>query len=129
MLTLEKHVWYLMFTVEKTHLTFYSVDFICGFVGFIYLITGKYLFLVGLFSIAICSHIFRKSDEFCPNEQIKYITILLAPSLVSWAVYCDVDKARCSRYVYNNLPKKCMLYNGLLGIQNNWRTKLIYQLT
>ena len=78
-----------------------------------------YLFLVGLFSIAICSQIFRKSDEFCPNEQIKYMTILSAPSLVLCALYCDVDKVRCSRYVYDNLQKKCMLYNGLLGIQND----------
>lgn len=66
--------------------------------------------LVGLFAIALCHQVFRKSEEeFCSYQQTMY-KIILTPSVISCALYCEKDKIKCSRFVYDEIQQECMLY-------------------
>ena len=71
---------------------------------------------VGLFAIVLCHQVYRKSEEFCPYQHTMY-TIILAPSVVSCAACCQIDKVRCSRFVYDKVQEECMLYQDKESIE------------
>jgi len=76
-----------------------------------YLITNMFLLLIGLFSTVLIYEIVRKSDQFCPYYQRMYISKPMS-SLVSCAEDCAIDKAICSRFVYDENQKECILYQA-----------------
>ena len=82
-----------------------------------YLITNMFLFLIGLFSTVLSYEYFRKSDQFCPYYQRMYISKPML-SLESCAVYCNIDKAICSRFVYDENLKECILYQDKPSIDD-----------
>ena len=82
-----------------------------------YLITNMFLLLIGLFSTVLSYDFFRKSDQFCPYYQRMYISKPMS-SLVSCAVYCNIDKAICSRFVYDENQKECILYQDKPSIDD-----------
>ena len=73
--------------------------------------------LVGLFAVALCNQVFRKSEEFCPYGQTTYIKVS-ASSVISCAAYCDIDKGGCSRFVYDADQDECTMYRSIEGIMN-----------
>ena len=65
--------------------------------------------LVGLFVVVFSQQVYRQSKEFCPYQQTMY-KLILTPSVTSCALYCEIDKARCSRFVYDKIQEDCILY-------------------
>ena len=63
-----------------------------------------YYLLVGLFDVALSQQVHRQSGEFWPYQQTMY-KIMLTPSVTSCALYCEMDNARCSRFVYDKVQE------------------------
>jgi hypothetical protein len=88
----------------------------------VHITTDMHILFVGFVAIALGFQVFRKSEEYCPYEQRMYVNIS-APSLISCATYCDVDKTGCARFVYDAVQEECIMLhdiqNMLQGIQNN----------
>lgn len=76
-----------------------------------------FLPLIGLFSTVASYEIFRKSDQFCPYYQRMYISKPMS-SLVSCAEDCTIDKAICSRFVYDENQQECILYQAKPSIDD-----------
>ena len=50
-----------------------------------------HILFVGFIAITLGFQVFIKSEEYCPYEQRMHVNVS-APSLISCATYCDVDK-------------------------------------
>ena len=72
--------------------------------------------LVGLFAVALSQQVYRQSEEFCPYQQTMYKT-MLTPSVTFCALYCEIDKDRCSRFVYDKVQEECVLYKDEQNIE------------
>jgi hypothetical protein len=88
----------------------------------VHITTDMHILFVGFIAITLGFQVFRKSEEYYPYEQRMYVNVS-APSLISWATYCDVDKTGCARLVYDAVQEECIMlhdiHNMLQGIQNN----------
>ena len=84
--------------------------------------TDMHILFVGFIAITLGFQVFRKSEEYCPYEQRMYVNVS-APSLISCATYCDVDKTGCARFVHDAVQEECNMlhdiHSMLQDIQNN----------
>jgi hypothetical protein len=100
-----------------------SIRHTANYTGYnVHITTDMHILFVGCIAIILGFQIFRKSEEYCSYEQRMYVN-LSAPSLISCATYCDVDKTGCARFVYDAVQEECIMLHGiqnmLQGIQNN----------
>ena len=71
-----------------------------------------HILFVGFIAITLGFQVFKKSEEYCPYEQRMYVNVS-APSLISCATYCDVDKTDVQDLYMRQYKKNvlcCMTY-------------------
>jgi hypothetical protein len=100
-----------------------SIRHTANYTGYnVHITTDMHILFIGCIAITLGFQIFWKSEEYCPHEQRMYVNVS-APSLISCATYCDVDKTGCARFVYDAVQEEYIMLHGihnmLQGIQNN----------